>query len=172
MTKLNNQLDPIVSVNKYSFDIIEEYEINNEKTPWLNDLLVELEEHNDNEVSYPTPSMVIKAQINRKTNNFLKDHLIVKTQLQAKFHLPCGRCLYPLAQELDMNVNAAFLHESMEKMPEYAETTSVFADGQEMELYFFRKGMADIKEFIHEQIYIEVDPFPRCQGECKNPVHF
>lgn len=172
MTKINTQLDPIVSVNKYSFDIIEEYEINNEKTPWVNDLLVELEEHNDEDVDYTKASMQIKAQITRKTNNFLKDHLIVKSQLEAKFHLPCGRCLYPLAQELELSVNAAFLHESMEKMPEYAETTAVFADGQEMELYFFRKGMADIKEFLHEQIYIEVEPFPRCDGECKNPVLF
>jgi uncharacterized metal-binding protein YceD (DUF177 family) len=172
MTKINTQLDPIVPVNKYSFDIIEEYELNNEKTPWVNDLLVELEEHNDNDIEYAQAAMTIKAQITRKTNNFLKDHLIVKSQLQAKFHLPCGRCLYPLAQELELSVNAAFLHESMEKMPEYAETTTVFADGQEMELYFFRKGMADIKEFLHEQIYIEVEPFPRCQGECKNPVLF
>lgn len=171
MSKISTQLDPQVLVNKYSLDIIEEYEIDKE-TPWIKDLLVELEEENDDEAEFPEALMVIKAQITRKTNSFLKDHLVVRAQLKANFHFPCGRCLFPLPQELDLNLAAAFLHESQEKLPEYAEATTVYADGQEMELYFFHKGMADIQEFIHEQIYIEVVPFPRCDGECKNPVLF
>ncbi len=169
MSKINNHLESKIFVNKYSFDIIEEYEID-KKTDWINDLLVELEEDNDDEADYSPSSMTLKAQITRKTNNFLNDHLVVRAQIKAHFHLPCGRCLYPLAQELDLSLSAAFLHESQEKKPEYAEVTTVFADGQEMELYFYRKGEADVKEFIHEQIYIEVEPFPRCVDECKNPV--
>lgn len=171
MSKINTHLDPQVLVNKYSLDIIEEYEID-KLTPWVNDLLVELEEENDDEAEFPVANMVIKAQITRKTNSYLKDHLVVRAQLKANFHFPCGRCLYPLPQELDLNLAAAFLHESQEKLPEYAEATTVYADGQEMELYFFHKGLADIQEFIHEQIFIEVVPFPRCDGECKNPVLF
>lgn len=169
-THVNNHLDPQVYVNKYSFDIIEDYELTEKNTPWVQDLLTELEEEFDGEPVEPKASMNIEAQITRKTNHFLNDHLIVKAHLHADFHLPCGRCLAPLAQTLDLNLAAAFLHESQEKKPEYAESTTVFADGQEMELYFFRKGVADIKEFIHEQIFIEVTPFPRCEGECKNPV--
>lgn len=171
MSKISTHLDPQILVSKYSLDIIEEYELTKE-TPWVNDLLVELEEENDDEAEFAKSEMVIKAQITKKTNNFLKDHLVVRAQLKANFHLPCGRCLYPLAQELDLTLAAAFLHESQEKLPEYAEATTVYADGEEMELYFFHKGLADIKEFIHEQIFIEVTPFPRCDGECKNPVLF
>ena len=171
MSKISTHLDPTVVVSKYSLDIIEEYELD-KSTPWINELLVELEEENDDEAQYTPAEMIIKAQITRKTNTFLKDHLVVRSQLKAHFHMPCGRCLFPLPQELDLNLAAAFLHESQEKMPEYAEATTVYADGQEMELYFFHKGLADIKEFIHEQIYIEVEPFPRCGGECKNPVLF
>lgn len=172
MSKINTHLDPSVVVSKYSLDIIEEYALSNETTPWINDLIVELEEENDDEADFPAASMTINAQITRKTNSHLKDHLVVRAQLNAHYHLPCGRCLFPLPQELDLNLAAAFLHESQEKMPEYDEATTVYADGQEMELYFFHKGLADIKEFIHEQIYIEVTPFPRCEGECKNPVLF
>ncbi|MGZ3789589.1 MAG: YceD family protein [Bacteriovorax sp.] len=171
MSKINTHLDPKVHVNKYSFDIIEDYELD-KKTEWVNDLLVELEEDNEDKTSYEPATMKIKAQITRKTNNFLNDHLIVRADLEAHFHLPCGRCLYPLPQELNLSLSAAFLHESQENKPEYAEVTTVFADGQEMELYFYHKGLADIKEFLHEQIYIEVEPFPRCEGECKNPVLF
>lgn len=170
MNKINTHLDPQIYVNKYSFDIIEDYELDEQNTAWIQELLTELEEHVDDENEFPKAKMNISAQITRKTNHFLNDHLIMKAHLHANYHLPCGRCLYPLAQELDLNLAAAFLHETQEKKPEYAESTTVFADGQEMELYFFRKGVADIKEFIHEQIFIEVAPFPRCEGECKNPV--
>ena len=172
MSKINTLLDPQVIVSKYSLDTIEEYELDNNSNPWLDKLLIELEEENDDEAVFPAAELKINAQITRKTNSHLKDHLIVRAQLKAHFHFPCGRCLHPLPQELDLDLAAAFLHESQEKMPEYVEATTVYADGQEMELYFFHKGVADINEFIHEQVYIEVVPFPRCEGECKNPVLF
>ena len=171
MSKINTHLDPIVTVNKYSTDAIEEYEID-KSTPWVNELLVELEEENDDEAEFAPAEMSIHAQISRKITPQLKDHLIVRAQLKAHFHMPCGRCLYPLYEELDLTFAAAFLHESQEKLPEYAEATTIYADGQEMELYFYNKGIADIKEVFHEQVYIEVTPFPRCEGECKNPVLF
>lgn len=169
-TVVHHHLDPQVYVNKYSFDIIEDYELDEQNTSWVKDLLTELEEDVDHEADFPPATMAVNAHITRKTNHFLGDHLIVKAHLEAHFHLPCGRCLASLPQTLELDLSAAFLHESQEKKPEYAESTTVFADGQEMELYFFRKGVADIKEFLHEQIYIEVAPFPRCEGECKNPV--
>lgn len=171
MSTINNLLEPTVLVTKYSMDVIEEYKID-KTTPWVNELVVELESENDDEAVFDPAEMVITAQITRKTNTLLKDHLLVRAQLKAHFHVPCGRCLFPLEDELNLDLAAAFLHESQEKLPEYAEATTVYADGQEMELYFYRKGVADIKEFIHEQIYIEVTPFPRCEGECKNPVLF
>ncbi len=171
MSTINNLLEPTVLVTKYSMDVIEEYKID-KTTPWVNELVVELESENDDEAVFDPAEMIITAQITRKTNTLLKDHLLVRAQLKAHFHVPCGRCLFPLKDELNLDLAAAFLHESQEKLPEYAEATTVYADGQEMELYFYRKGVADIKEFIHEQIYIEVTPFPRCEGECKNPVLF
>lgn len=171
MSTINNLLEPTVLVTKYSMDVIEEYKID-KTTPWVNELVVELESENDDEAVFDPAEMIITAQITRKTNTLLKDHLLVRAQLKAHFHVPCGRCLFPLADELNLDLAAAFLHESQEKLPEYAEATTVYADGQEMELYFYHKGVADIKEFIHEQIYIEVTPFPRCEGECKNPVLF
>jgi uncharacterized metal-binding protein YceD (DUF177 family) len=172
MSKIQTHLDPTVFVPKFGLDITEEYELDKTTTPWINELLVELEEENDDEAEFPPAEMTVKAQITRKTNSLIKDHLVVRAQLKAHFHMPCGRCLFPLPQELDLDLAACFIHESQEKLPEYAEATTIYADSQEMELYFYHKGMADIKEFIHEQIYIEVTPFPRCDEECKNPVLF
>lgn len=169
--KINTQLDPIIPITKYSHDIIEDYELGT-NVSWIKEFLTELEEQLDEEDERTPGDVKLKLQITRKTNTYLGDHIILHGQLDAHFHLPCGRCLFPIAQQLEIPINAAFLHDSKEKLPEYAEATTVFADNMEMELYFFHKGMADIREAIHEQIFIEVAPFPRCEGECKNPVHF
>ena len=161
ITKINTQIDPEVLFTKYAHDIIEEYQLNNTKTPWLDEILTELHDQLDPEDVYPAGSLDLKLIIARKKNTFLGDHLIVRATIDAKYYLPCGLTLIPLFQHMEHSVNAVFLHDSQEKLPEYAEVTTAFADGDEMELYFYHKGMADIKEFIHEQIFLEVPAFPR-----------
>jgi uncharacterized metal-binding protein YceD (DUF177 family) len=169
--KINHLLPGEVLVSKYSQDFIEQYQID-EKTDWLAQIIKELEEENDDEIEREPAHLEIDANITRKTDKFLGEHLILKSNLKGFYHLPCGRCLTPIKQEIEMAINAAFLHDSQEKMPEYMEVTTVFAAGQEMELYFFHKGMADIKEVFHEQLFTEIAPFPRCDGECKGPIYF
>ncbi len=170
--KVNNQLPKELLINKFSHDIIEEYEVDNSNTDWLNSMLQELEEELDEDETYPEGKIQFKAKITRKTNNFLGDHIVARCHIDASFHLPCGRCLYPIAQTMQMDLNAAYLHDSNQAKPEYAESTTVYADNAEMELYFYKKGIVNIEEFVHEQVFIEVNPFPRCEGECKNPVLF
>ncbi|MBY0414725.1 MAG: DUF177 domain-containing protein [Bdellovibrionales bacterium] len=160
-TKISKQIDSSVPLTGYSHDIIEEYELTDEKTLWVRGILGELHEQLDPEDTYPAGSLKLKLEITRKKSSFLGDHLIVRAEIDARYHLPCGLTLVPLPQHMVHSVNAAFLHDSQEKLPEYAEATTVFADGEEMELYFYRKGMADINEFIHEQIFLEVPAFPR-----------
>lgn len=169
--KKNNILPGEVQVNKYSHDFIEEYQID-EKTEWIQNIITELESENDDDYEREKAHLELNATITRKTDKFLGDHLIFKSVLKGHYHLPCGRCLFPVRQEVELNIDAAFLHDSQSKMPEYQEVTTVFAAGQEMELYFYHKGLADIKEVIHEQLYTEITPFPRCEGECKGQIYF
>lgn len=163
ITKINGQIEPSVAVTNYSHDITEDYELSNEKTPWIQEILTELHEQLDPEDVYPAGSMKLKLEITRKKNPFIGDHLVVKAKIDARYHLPCGLTLVPLAQHMLLDVNAAFLHDSHEKMEEYVEATTVYANNEEMELYFYRKGLADIKEFVHEQIFLEVPAFPRSE---------
>jgi uncharacterized metal-binding protein YceD (DUF177 family) len=163
ISKINGQIDASVPVNNYSHDITEDYVLSNEKTPWIQEIVTELHEQLDEDDVYPAGSMTLKLEITRKKNSFIGDHLVVKAHLDAHYHLPCGLTLVPLAQQMTLDVNAVFLHDSQEKLPEYAEATTVYAGTEEMELYFYRKGLADIKEFIHEQIFLEVPAFPRSE---------
>ncbi len=161
ITKINTQLDSVVPLNNYSHDITEDYDLSDQKTPWLYEILTELHEQLEPEEVYPAGSLKLKLHIARKKNAFIGDHLVVRAEIDACYHLPCGLTLIPLPQHMTLSVKAAFIHDSQEKQPEYAEATTVYADNEEMELYFYRKGMVDIKEFIHEQIFLEVPAFPR-----------
>ena len=95
-TKINTQIDPEILVTKYSPDITEEYELSDEKTPWIAEILTELHDQLDPEDAYPAGSFHLKLHINRKKNTFLGDHLIVRAEIDAKYHLPCGLTLVPL----------------------------------------------------------------------------
>lgn len=169
--KINNVLLAEMPIHKFSKDIIEEYDVD-ESTPWVNELLVELQEENDTDVILPAATMKIHASITNKSDRILGEHYILKSNLDAHFHLPCVRCLHPLKQEMKIELMAAFLHETKEKSPEYAESTTVFTDSKEMELYFYGKSILQIKEFFHEQIFMEINQFPRCEGECAGTILF
>jgi hypothetical protein len=157
--KTINILPSEVVINKFSQDFIQEYKVD-QNADWVGTIIKELEEDNDDDFEREAAKINIEATIARKNDKFLGDHL------------PCGRCLAPIRQEIELAVNAAFLHDTMEKMPEYQEVTTVYADSQEMELYFYHKGIADIKELYHEQLFSEMAPFPRCEGECKGQIYF
>jgi uncharacterized metal-binding protein YceD (DUF177 family) len=169
--KINTVLLAEMPIHKFSNDIIEEFDIN-ESATWVKELLTEMEEENDTDSPIQPAKMQIKATITNKTDRILGPHIILKSTLQAHFHLPCVRCLHPLPQEMNLDLKGAFLHESKEQMPEYKESTTVFADGKEMELYFYHKGILQIKEFFHEQVFMEIDHFPCCVGECVGPILF
>ncbi len=160
-TKINKAIDPEILFTKYAHDIIEEYDLSNTKNPWIDEILTELHDQLDPEDVYPAGSFNLKLTVARKKKFFLGDHLVVRAIIDAKYHLPCGLTLVPLFQHMQHSVNAVFLHDSQEKLPEYAEATTAFADNEEMELYFYHKGLANIKEFIHEQVFLEVPAFPR-----------
>jgi uncharacterized metal-binding protein YceD (DUF177 family) len=169
--KMNKVLLADMPIHKFSNDIIEEYDID-QSVDWVNELLVELQEENDTDAELPAATMHIQATITSKTDRILAEHFILRSKLKAHFHLPCVRCLHPLPQEMNLAVNAAFLHETKEKEPEYQESTTVFADGSEMELYFYGKATLHVKEFFHEQIFMEVNQFPRCEGDCLGTILF
>jgi uncharacterized metal-binding protein YceD (DUF177 family) len=170
--KVSNVLNAEIPLNKFSHDMIEEFAVDNDNTPWLQQIIIELEEDNDDDLKRDKAELKISAQAVRKNDRFLGDNLVFKSKIDGHYHLPCGRCLSPIRQDVALELNGAFLNEAMEKMPEYSEVTTVYADGEEMELYFIRKGQISIKDFFHEQLFSEVAPFPRCDGECKGQIYF
>ncbi len=171
MSNIQKVLRPVLNMKEMSPDVIEEYKVSTE-TMWVNELLAELEEDNDGEVGPETSKLALDLKITLRSTRYYGDYVTVKANIQSTYYAPCIRCLALTKQELELDVNGLFLHDSYASKPEYQDISSYFIDNEEMELYFQKKGQVELKEFIHEHIFIEKEAFPKCVGECVNKVLF
>ncbi len=168
---IQKKLPAIMNLKEMSVDVEDQYNVSLE-TPWVKDLLNELEEDNDGETSQMESRLAITLKIALRSPKYYGDYVTIKSHIQCNYSTPCIRCLALTNQSIDVSVNGVFLHESFSTKEEYQELSSYFIENEEMELYYHKKGQVDVKEFIHEQIYIEKEAFPKCQGQCVNPVLF
>lgn len=170
-TNPHKKLTAILNLKEMNPDVIDEYKISNE-VPWVQELVNELEEDNDGETG-PLPSFVkLDLKITLRSTKYYGDYVTVRSGIEAEYYAPCIRCLALTRQKIEAQVNGLFLHESYASKPEYQDISSYFIENEEMELYYHKKGQVELKEFIHEQIYIEREAFPKCEGECINKVLF
>lgn len=170
-TKPHKKLQAVLHLKDMNPDVIDEYQISNE-VAWVKELVDELEENNDGETG-PLPSFVkLDLKITLRSVKFYGDYVTVRTGIEAEYYAPCIRCLALTHQRVDTQINGLFLHESYASKPEYQDISSYFIENEEMELYYHSNGQVELKEFIHEQIYIEHNAFPKCEGECLNKVLF
>lgn len=165
------KLTESINIKDLNPDVIEELKVSNE-VPWIQALVDELEEDNDGEKGELPSTVELDLKITLRSTKFYGDYVTVKAGIKAKYYAPCIRCLALTRQELELDVNGLFLHDSYASKPEYQDISSYFIENEEMELYFHKKGQVELKEFIHEQIYVEKEAFPKCVGECVNKVLF
>ncbi len=131
----------------------------------MEELLLELQEDG------PSPhggSLNGEISLIRKMDQtLLKDHVIIKGELSGEYLATCIRCLEPTQRTFKCQLAACFVHNGLDKLPEFSETSHAFVDGEEIELYFYEKGKIDLKELIHESIYLSLDPLPLHDDDCK-----
>lgn len=167
----NHYLDGQARFSQFSVDVTDDYELD-QSTEWVNELLTELEEPNEGEAT-PTPGkLALNLKIMRKALGPYGDRLLVDASFHANYHNPCVRCLAPVALELSGEVKSCFLHGAKEKDEEFQEVTTIFVENDERELYFYHKGIVDLKEMVHEHIFLDAEQFPKCEGECKGEILF
>jgi uncharacterized protein len=159
-----------IKLTKQVVDIENHYQLDDEKVDWLKELVCELEEevaeqyHQD---ELKKGSLKLNFSLLRRSNSTYKEHLVIQGDLNGTYQTPCVKCLELSNQIFSGSYSACFLHDSFESNPEYEEVDSIFCEGEEREVYFFSKGLIDLKEFIHEQIYMNIGPFPLHDPNCK-----
>lgn len=170
MTDTLKKLDAQINISKISMDVTTDYDLN-EDVDWVAELMDELEENTDREdEEYKKGSLEIEMSIKRKNEKPFADHVLIRGGFKTSFQMPCVRCLKLTRQTIEEPFTAAFMNKHFETEPEYEEADDIFTENENFDLYFHEKGNIDIKEMVHEQIYIHVDAFalhdPNCKGLC------
>ncbi|EQC50120.1 hypothetical protein M899_2824 [Bacteriovorax sp. BSW11_IV] len=161
------KLAAIVNISDFT-DVPSEYELNSNDNQWVREILGEIEgDFFDDELPKGEGLITANLSIKRLVNNIYGEHIVVRAHAHAKYYAACVRCLEAAPQEADAEFQVAFINSRFEKDPEYGEISHILADGEEAELYFHEKGKANIKELLHEQIYMSLDPLPLHDEECK-----
>ena len=163
---IKDNLDEVVRLESF---IDEDREFNLEKScQWVSDLLSELEEDlDDDEKSHENREMTVNLKIKRKEIPNFGEGLVIKGDFKGNFHLPCIKCLAPAAESAKGSFAAVYISDQYEKSEEFEETLSVWADNSELEVYFHERGKCNVKKIIHENIYLNINPYPLHKKDCK-----
>ena len=128
----------------------------------------ELEEEVDQEdIAFKKANLHAKLNFIRKMEAPYKDYLIIRGEIKGFYQAPCRRCIIPSDEYMDAEFSACFIPAYFEKEPEFEDLDSIFTDNEEHDLYFHQKGKLDLKEFLHEQLFLKVNPFPLHAEDCK-----
>ncbi len=140
---------------------------------WVGELLHELAlktlSPDEDEIKGPHQDSFINLQLSltRRHNGTYRDHVIVTGQLDVFYHTYCVRCLEPMELSFVHSFATCYIPQEFENTPEYEEATHIYSEDQELELYFHKKGIIDLKELVHEHLFLMVDEFPLHQEDCK-----
>ena len=154
-----------VSLGDLSFNNEKIYELD-QSCPSVQSLLDELEASLEEE-NRGKGNLQLQLALERRSNSHYGDYLLFKGSITGLYHTPCVRCLVPAQCHLDVTFSACFLSHHHQNDEEYAETTSIYMDGEDRELYFHHQGVANLQESLHENIFMNLNPLPLHHPDCR-----
>lgn len=131
-------------------------------TPWLSELLDELEEQADG----PSPKRQIhfRGSLEKKHKGAFKEYLILTGTVSATYATLCVSSGSPMSEELEVEVHAVFIDQMLEKEMELEEETELFINDDQYDLYYFDKKSVDIKSVISEYLFLNINHYPRLEA--------
>jgi len=165
-TNIKDNLDEIVRIESFRD---EEREYNLDKScSWVSDLLSELEENlEEHEKNPENRKMSVNLKIKRKEIPTYGEGLIVRGNFSGNYLTPCIKCLGPSAETVSGDFESVFITNKFEDAEELDETLSVWADGSELEVYFYDRGKCHVKKAVHEHLFMKINPYSLHSEDCK-----
>jgi uncharacterized metal-binding protein YceD (DUF177 family) len=155
-------IDGKVKLSRLPNDVYNDFKFDKE-TDWVRDLLVELNEkasdYNE-EDKIKESYLELEFKLAKKHTKAFGEFLILHAEVKSEYYTECVKTLQTMKDLLNVHFKAVFLHNRFENDEQYEEVTEIFVENDVHELYFFNKGMADIKEVFHEQIFLNINQYP------------
>jgi hypothetical protein len=165
----NSKVDAEISLIKLPVNTKFEFELDQE-VEWVRDFLLELNE-NATEKSpkqyLEETSILVTGTIEKKDKNDMGEFLLASGIVQVDYVTECVRTLKPMTIELDVPFKVCFLDEALAQSELFVDQDDTYVDGEVFELYFFSKRIVNFRDMLHEQIFLNVDPYPILDAESK-----
>jgi uncharacterized protein len=158
----HNSLNGKLNIAKLPLNTTQEYHLNKD-SQWVQELLAEL---NENATTKDTSDYLhdsflnIDLKITKKFKGSLGEYILVEGKVDTEYFTECIRTLDEMTEELEFEFRAAFIDDVHEDEPEYHEETEIYLENDMYELYFYKNRTANLKEMVHELIYLYINQYP------------
>ncbi len=139
-----------------------------ESTGWMKELLAELNDDLKTDEMIELDEkffLCFEGEALRTTTGKLEDHVKFKGKISTVFATRCIHSGKPMVDSLDLEVNFVVIDDELISRYGYEEQTSIFIDDAEYELYSTKDNRFDIKEIIHEFLWLNKDQYPSLENE-------
>lgn len=167
-SEIFDSINPLINLDEYG-DTQLEYSLTQDTCKWIREILDEIESDIESEKDFSgKPGFLgVHLYIQKKETGSYGVHLTIAGRVTTDYTAPCVRCLEPAEESSDLEFAAVYLNQHFEDTEEFQETSHIYIGQEEMELYFHEKGKVDIKELVREQLYMELEPLPVHDANCK-----
>ena len=151
---------------EFSFDSSNQQESHE----WIRDLLKEMNEHASEKKAddyLKETHLVFSGEMMKKDKVDLGEILVVKGTLEGLYATECVRTLSPMKIDFHRQIKVVFIDKSLSQTDEFSDLDETYVDDDLYEIYFFEKRMVDLKEMVHEQIFLHYEPYPILDAESK-----
>lgn len=162
----SEKLSEKININHLKPDFIEEFDIDKD-IDWVRKILLEMIETSPLEQKEALAQSEIKGKvkIQRVQENAMGEIVILELSWDSSYQTSCVRSLEPMSLDLSFEVSLAFLPDHLKDEDMYLDQTEVYAKQAMRELYFLKKGEADLYQAINEQVFVNYDYYPKKQTQ-------
>ncbi len=155
---------------KLGLERLYQYNLSSLENGWLHELLEELEEDVDEEEALKNPEareLLVELRLEKLFSNSYREHFFLRAKINGTYLTHCSRCLELMKETLDVEFSCCVLPAELEDTPEFKEVDTILCRNQELDVYFYENGQLDLKEILHEIIFLNINNLPLHQEDCK-----
>lgn len=173
---MNQLLDPKnidgkLNVSKFPLNSKQTYVLDKE-SPWVKSILMELNENAESKLpeEYLEDSTLnLTLNIEKKYKGTYGEYLILDAVIDTTFFTQCVRTLNEMQDQLHTELKGCVIDDIHEKSDELEDQVDIFMDNDVYELHFYSHRIANIREIIHEQIYLNINQYPVSDYDAELP---
>ena len=153
----------IYMISQIGLDQGIELDLDEKSTPWVAELLSELEEEVDPATKSAGSFLRFRGVLEKRHTGTYDDFLLLNGELEGSFDTLCVSTGQTMKDTFEIDIHAVFLQKQLEKTLELEDEIDLYIEDEEYDLYYYERRQVDLKAALHEYIYLNKNPYPRSE---------